>query len=204
MKHSIFLSLILHIVVIAGLQFWRMTPRSTVKTPTIYQIELISAPLVMEQKANLAETKPEMPAPIVIPKPKKEVVKSQSTEKKEPAKEQLKTSKATENVGTSQIKIDAKDFPFVYYLNLIRYRIQENWQPPFQAVEQKEKLSAIIGFRILRTGKIVDVKLENSSGRFLFDQATQRAVYSTAKLPPLPDEFIGEYLTVHLEFEGAW
>ena len=86
----------------------------------------------------------------------------------------------------------------------MRHRIQENWQPPFQQTNSDDKLVAIVGFRVLKNGQIVDVMLENSSGRFLYDQAAQRAVYAASPLPPLPGDFPGEQLTVHIEFEELW
>jgi TonB family protein len=63
-------------------------------------------------------------------------------------------------------------------------------------------MSTVVGFQVLRNGKIVNINIEKSSGRYLFDQAAQRAVYSANPLPPLPDEFGGEHLSVHIEFEG--
>jgi outer membrane biosynthesis protein TonB len=42
--------------------------------------------------------------------------------------------------------------------------------------------------------------VEQSSGIPLFDRSCQRAVLEAAPLPPLPREYMGEYLGVHFPF----
>ena len=108
------------------------------------------------------------------------------------------------SIGSGEVKVETEDFPFAYYLNLIRYRIRENWRPPYQILGENEKMTAIVGFRVLRNGRVEDITLESSSERFLFDQAAQRAIYAMGQLPPLPEEFEGEHLSVHIEFESVW
>ena len=65
-------------------------------------------------------------------------------------------------------------------------------------------LTAFVGFRISRNGRVDRVQLEQTSGRFLFDQAAKRAVTTMRKLPPLPADFAGESLMVHIEFESEY
>ncbi len=60
-------------------------------------------------------------------------------------------------------------------------------------------MTAVVGFRVLRDGNVTGITLEAPSNRFLFDQAAQRAIYAMGKLPPLPQEFSGDFLTVHIE-----
>jgi len=99
------------------------------------------------------------------------------------------------------LKVDEPDFTFLYYLNIIRNRIQEYWQPPRLASSQSQNQQAMVMFKIGRSGKISQIRVEQSSGNFLFDQAAQRALYEVAQLPPLPVEYGGSELTVHIEFE---
>jgi TonB family protein len=44
-------------------------------------------------------------------------------------------------------------------------------------------------FRILRSGRVGDTKLEQSSGNFYFDQAAMRAILLSSPFPPLPEGF---------------
>lgn len=103
-----------------------------------------------------------------------------------------------EPVEDNQLKIDTKDFPFAYYINLLRSRISDNWRPP---LTRKKQPGTVVSFRILRNGKIMDVMIEKSSTNFLFDQAALRAVHFASPLPPLPVEFLEDQLSVHIEFE---
>jgi TonB family protein len=45
------------------------------------------------------------------------------------------------------------------------------------------------------------VQLSQSSGQALLDLEARRAVLNTKQLPPLPREFTGPQLTVHLTFD---
>jgi TonB family protein len=71
-----------------------------------------------------------------------------------------------------------------------------NWLKP----EVSEGTSAIIAFNIQRDGRVTDVKLISPSGVGVYDRAAIRAVYAANPLPPLPPEFTGERLGVHLRF----
>jgi len=206
MKNSVLISSVLHILIIIFLLVWRSEPKRWTKTSTIYPVELVSMVQIKENpsvKKDEVKTvqKPEKvkEEPINI---SKTPVKMRSEEKKESPTEpilQPKTPAASESGG---LKIDTKDFPFAYYLTILQNRVQNYWQPPYQTSTQQEKMSTVVGFQVLRNGKIVNVSVEKSSGRYLYDQAAQRAVYSANPLPPLPDEFSGKFLSVHIEFEG--
>ncbi|MDZ7331194.1 MAG: TonB C-terminal domain-containing protein [candidate division KSB1 bacterium] len=189
------------------LVFWPSRPKRPTKPINIYPVELISAAQLVETHApKITETKTTPPPP----KPKEQTVpiaktapKKQMEKKSEPPPPPTaQQSEAPVAAGSSGLKIDTKDFPFSYYLAILQNRIQRNWQPPYQQTTLPEKLTTMIRFQVQRSGKIVNVVVEKSSGRYLFDQAAQRAIYSADPLPPLPDDFAGEFLSVHIEFEG--
>jgi TonB family protein len=102
--------------------------------------------------------------------------------------------------GTSLVGLEGGSGQSSYYLDIILSKIGENWRNPY---EGPLRLTAQVYFRIGRNGEIAEVKLERGSGQSAFDQAVVRAVYATKRLPPLPQEFRGEYLGVHFEFEYA-
>lgn len=155
---------------------------------------------IVEPEIEKIPERPKPPEKPVIkkkPEPKKsEPVKtSQPAAEKNADKSDSAQSKIT---GTNRMNIDIENFPFAYYLNLLRRRIQNNWQPP----RRSERLTAMVGFEILRNGQIMNIVIENRSGNFLFDQAAQRAVHYANPLPPLPGDFHENKLSVHIEFEG--
>jgi TonB family protein len=209
MKNSVLISFSLHVFVIIFLLVWRAEPKRASKALTIYPVELVSMVQIKENRAPQKEEiktipKPEKPPveePINI---SKKNIKKPTEAKKEAPVESVPKPNPPATGASGGLKIDTKDFPFAYYLTILQNRVQNNWQPPFQAATQQERIATVVGFQVLRNGKIANVSVEESSGRYLFDQAAQRAVYSANPLPPLPDEFSGEFLSVHIEFEGIW
>lgn len=101
--------------------------------------------------------------------------------------------------GSNRMNIEIPNFPFAYYLNILKFRIQENWRPP---PGRRQRETAVVKFVVSRQGKISNIVLVKGSGKHHFDQAAQRAVYYADPLPPLPPDFLEEFLTVHIEFEG--
>ncbi|MBP7675697.1 MAG: cell envelope integrity protein TolA [Thermoanaerobaculia bacterium] len=89
------------------------------------------------------------------------------------------------------------DFPFSYYAEQIQALIGANWLKPDVA----EGTACVVTFRIQRSGQVTDVKVETSSGLAFYDRAAARAIYSANPLPPLPPEFRGEQLGVHIRFQ---
>ncbi|MFQ6032422.1 MAG: energy transducer TonB, partial [Candidatus Zixiibacteriota bacterium] len=100
--------------------------------------------------------------------------------------------------GISSAQVDAYDFGSPYYLSLVFGKIRDVWENP---VQSSSVLMTTIYFRILRDGSITETKVEKSSGIELFDQSAMRAIISSVPFPPLPNEFTGDYLGIHLEFE---
>jgi TonB family protein len=81
------------------------------------------------------------------------------------------------------------------YTSTMLGRIERNWQ-----VRQGVQADAMVKFTILRSGLISDIELERSSGYTILDLTAQRALAYTKQLPPLPDAFTEDHLTVHLLF----
>jgi protein TonB len=78
-------------------------------------------------------------------------------------------------------------------------KVSEKWVPPARAAEAGRR--ALVLFEIGREGQITNTKIEWSSGNALYDQAALRAVMDASPFPPLPREFTGRVLRVHLGFE---
>ena len=98
--------------------------------------------------------------------------------------------------GSGVTGLEGGDFPYTLYINGMHRRIGSNWFRP----QVPAGTSAVIYYRILRDGTIVDAKIETSSGNAVFDRAALSAVRSSSPLTPLPFGYSGTYLGVHLEF----
>jgi TonB family protein len=101
------------------------------------------------------------------------------------------------NVGVGGATFDQPDFNYSYYVERMLVTIGMNWFKPAESVP----ISPMIRFRIERDGSISDPQVERSSGLPYVDRAALRAVMASSPLPPLPQEFGGRYLGVHLIFE---
>jgi len=78
-------------------------------------------------------------------------------------------------------------------------KVSEKWDPRTQAAEAGRR--ALVLFEIGREGQITNPKIEWSSGNTEYDRAALRAVIDASPFPPLPREFTGRVLRVHLGFE---
>jgi TonB family protein len=100
------------------------------------------------------------------------------------------------NVGVSGAAFDS-DFQFSYYVERMLVAIGMNWFKPSQG----GTVSPVVHFRIEKDGTISDASVERSSGLPFVDRAALRAVLSSSPLPPLPAEYSGSQLGVHLKFD---
>lgn len=95
--------------------------------------------------------------------------------------------------------IEAPDFKYPYYLDLIQRKIGMHWAPPPINTTSEIK-ETVVGFVLHSTGRIENVEIEKSSGNSFFDQAALRAIYQANPLPPLPQEIRDRSLKVHFSF----
>jgi TonB family protein len=104
---------------------------------------------------------------------------------------------------SSQLQLDIENFEFSYYLVAVRNKVSSNWSPPAGIATQTTRARAVVYFRILKNGRIADLKTETASGIVLFDQSALRAILRSEPFPPLPGGFPGGSLGVHFGFEYA-
>lgn len=98
--------------------------------------------------------------------------------------------------GTGGVQLDVANFCCPEYIAVMSGLIRKNWNP-----NQGVGGQAVVKFTIRRDGVLTNMELEKSSGQALLDLEARRAVVKTAKIPPLPREFTGSSLTVHLTFD---
>ena len=73
------------------------------------------------------------------------------------------------------------------YLALVQAQIDQQWvAPPVKAHEKH--LQVVLKFRILRSGKVIDIDIAEGSGNSYYDSAALRAVQRANPLPPFPSD----------------
>ncbi|WP_158508778.1 cell envelope integrity protein TolA [Thermosulfidibacter takaii] len=97
-------------------------------------------------------------------------------------------------VSSASVKLD----PVIYlYLSRLVSRIQLNWSLP-EGITNKE---AIVSVKIDRSGRLVHLALEKSSGDALFDESCLRAVRKSFPFDPLPSAYKGDYFEIGVRFK---
>lgn len=100
----------------------------------------------------------------------------------------------TSNFGTAVAGFDHPDFTYDYYVDQMLAKIRQYWRRPSLG----GSVEATVGYRILKDGRVVDVRILQSSGYNSFDLAAMRALQSASPLPPLPQSFNHDSLGVNL------
>ena len=202
-------SLVIHVLVISAGLFLSLYVRPRVYIPPSYQVKLVDQPAEIplvppsmsappsaalrapKQKhppsSKAARAKPApAPRPAAVPKqampelaaekPKKELAAAEPDAQTEaPAKKQEAVSVST----------GSPEFQFPPYVAIVRDKVERNWNPPPGA----KGASVKVVFRILRSGRVGEARLAESSGNFYFDQAAMRAILSSSPFPALPEGF---------------
>ena len=219
MKRSLVLSTIIHAAIITGLFLFSPASPKLEGYPAVYRVGLVSLPSggkggkgvegegtvtvskQPEKGVSVKEFKKTRPRKKKTEKKPSKKVGTPTSKKKEEGKITQKDELGTQyglGNGISAATVDGSGFGSPYYLSLIFGKIRDLWDNP---VEASTIMRVTIYFKILRDGQIMDAQVEKSSNIDLFDQSAMRAILSSTPFPPLPTEYTGEYLGIHLEFE---
>ncbi len=148
--------------------------------------------------------------PVEKPKPAEPKPKKEPKEKKETGyQSKVKTGDKSQKGGTDvsdqlgpgskfgSATVDNANFNYPYYFIQTFGKIERNWSNP---VASNQPISCVIYFQVMRTGTILESRIETSSGLEIYDRACLRALQASAPLPPLPDDFRDDIIGIHLEF----
>jgi TonB family protein len=97
--------------------------------------------------------------------------------------------------GSGALTLNVSDFPFAWYLSAIHRKVTERWEGRALPGTQP-----VVTFEIARDGQVSNVAIKNSSGNQYYDRTAMRAIADAAPFPPLPGEFPGSVLRVHMGF----
>ncbi len=100
--------------------------------------------------------------------------------------------------GTTDVQ--AVDFPYAWYLNMLRTRITDAWDPPGESLLTGRSKQVIIAFRVARDGSVDNVNVSGASGTPGLDASARHAVERAQPFPPLPDAYDGATLEVAVRF----
>jgi len=102
--------------------------------------------------------------------------------------------------GPPSADVQAVDFPYAWYLNMLRTRITDAWDPPGESLLTGRSKQVLIAFRVARDGSVNNVAISGASGTPGLDASARRAVERAQPFPPLPDAYDGATLDVAVRF----
>jgi len=100
-------------------------------------------------------------------------------------------------------QVGMSSFPFQYYLQIITDRVSSSWFTSLVDPGVSGTYYTTVYFKIMRNGRVADLGVKESSGIQSLDMSAQRAIQGSAPFPPLPADYEGDYLGIHLIFEHA-
>lgn len=98
-------------------------------------------------------------------------------------------------------QIGLSNFPFTYYLQTIHGKIAGNWYTSQISPGVTGDFRTTVYFKIFRNGEISTLEIRERSGIRSLDMSALRAIQSSAPFPPLPHDYEGDFLGIHLIFE---
>lgn len=208
---AVCVSVAIHGIIAAVLLTAPLFGRKAVTPSDVIDVTLLDLP-TLEVGAEMRPDSPQTDIEKAKPKPLTDPseaelarMKKRSAERTPPERDnEFEMKRGFMPGGTGQtrgsMQLDAKHFPFMYYLSMMKNRISENWIPPFGSVKADETKKVIIRFRVDRGGRVLSPEVEESSGDTILDQSALRAVIVSGPFPPLPDSYSEASLGVHFGF----
>ena len=100
-------------------------------------------------------------------------------------------------ISESEINAQKKE-----YIGFVWSRVKKNWTMP-QALMPKENIETIIDVRISRSGALEHLGFEKRSGNRYFDDSALRAVKKSSPFPPLPSWIMDSSIEIGIRFHSA-
>ncbi len=174
-------------------------PLPPVRIPKALQPEPVEIPLeepstAPEIKIDKPEEKPEKKLKDKPYQPKAEPGANRQTGQPEGSTE-VATSGSTPFAGAT---IDNATFDYPYWFTQAFYKIQSNWRNPVAA---DYSIVCVIYFQVIKSGRLIKTRIEESSGTRAYDEACLAAIERSAPFPPLPKGFRDEIIGITLPFK---
>jgi TonB family protein len=197
LSSDLFLSFLIHAAIIVAAAALSVSHAvKDTRRPIVFNVSVVSPATPLPEAAEPKGTTVVEAKPKAQPKAK---TKAATETKPKAAPKSGSGIVRRKGLGLGARVEGAEALGYSYYLNVILTRINDNWINPYAG--SGRTFNATVMFVIERDGAVRDVKLEKKSGDAAYDAACERALLVTDKLPPLPPEFTGPRLKLHLEFE---
>lgn len=172
MKISLFVSLLVHFIILMGLQ--KAFPVDWVTKPLqTFHVELIRPPVNPLEDGQGAAN---------------ELAKINSG--KDTSKEDTEDT----------ISLETKDKRYSSYAKLIKARLMQHWRYPHKAWENLIEGEVLVLFSLSRNGDLTDMNILKPSRYVILDEETTRTVRNAAPYPPFPGSVTVKKLNIKASF----
>lgn len=113
-----------------------------------------------------------------------------------PAQAPSAPSTGVTNIAT----VEATDFPYAWYLNLLRTKITEAWDPPASRLLAGRPNQVIIRFFLGRDGTASELEVDVVSGAPGLESSARRAMQRAQPFPPLPEGYPEDSVVIAVRF----
>ncbi len=215
----IFISLLIHTVVLSVIFFAPSLPSPRWTFGPVYSVNLVSSSeLLQDRKAQSAisrEVKQAIPSEYSTALKKRPdaaaavPIKRLDSQRKQVSSVDRAIEDIRKKVNTgvnkpgpaSQADNAESNAKMNAYYSLIWSRIRGKWTLP-QGILPRENIEAVIQAKILRSGAVVDLNFEKRSGNRYFDESAMKAIKKASPFPPLPDSIRDNNIAIGIRFHS--
>jgi colicin import membrane protein len=219
MNSMIFISLLIHTVVLSVIFFAPSLPSPRWTFGPVYSVNLVSLSEVLQgrkaQSAISREVSQTIPTEhSTVLKKRPDTVPAVPIKRLDSQRKQVSSvGRAIEdirkkvNTGINQPGLASQadnaesNAKMNVYYSLIWSRIRGKWTLP-QGILPRENIEAIIQAKILKNGSVVDLSFEKRSGNRYFDESAMKAIKKASPFPPLPDSIRDNNIDVGIRFHS--
>jgi colicin import membrane protein len=219
MNRMIFISLLIHTVVLSVIFFAPSLPSPRWTFGPVYSVNLVSLSEVLQDRKTQSAISREISQTIpaehsTILKKRPDTVPAVPIKRLDSQRKQVSSvDRAIEDIRkkvntginqpgpASQTDNAQSNAKMNVYYSLIWSRIRGKWTLP-QGILPRENIEAIIQAKILRNGTVVDLSFEKRSGNRYFDESAMKAIKKASPFPPLPDSIRDNNIDVGIRFHS--
>lgn len=223
MKTDFGLSVVLHLFVVITMlvsspfengeqEFGEVIRVSLTALPAMPSTELlppIQIPQALETEPVEIPLEEPATAPSIVIDEQEEPEKKPKDKTYQPKVEPGKGNRAGGQEGSTEVEtgggtpftgatIDNATFDYPYWFTQAFYKIQLNWRNPVAA---DYSIVCVVYFQVIKSGRVIELGIEETSGIRTYDEACLRAIERSAPFPPLPGDFRDEIIGITLPFK---
>jgi len=157
----------------------------------------ISDPKTIKEAKVTPKEKPKPKKTETKPKDQNQIANTQkSGNGKEGESKEIETGGGSPFAGAT---IDNASFNYPYWFTQAFNKIASHFRNTFL---YDGTLVCVVYFQVIKSGRVIEIRVEKSSGFSEFDAVCIRAVESSKPFPPLPDDFRDEIIGITLPFKS--